>query len=291
MRGAEMKDILRTPDGATLAFTVLNGGQKDATPILLIMGLGGVKEDWGPFAQALAQDRQVCIMDNRGLGESKQSAPIPPFRDPPQLTIMQMATDAFSILCHLDWKRCHLLGASMGGMIALQLALLLRGRDDFFLQTLTLLSTSCRGGSSPSLNRFYRQISEVASDAKTRDVGAKTKALFCDFMELNYTPKWCYEHQETLQSRLSERLPPLDIIEQQAEAIVTFDISDQVQNIQQPTLIIHGMSDQLVPFDDGQVLSEILPNAKLLALPDVGHITYEMDNGKSLSAVQSFLSS
>ncbi|MGB5234853.1 MAG: alpha/beta fold hydrolase, partial [Candidatus Macondimonas sp.] len=84
-------------------------------PLLMIMGLSGVKEDWHDLPERLAQDRPVAVFDNRGIGES--DVPDGPY------TAEQLAGDALALLDTLRWEQVHVMGISMGGMIAQTLAL------------------------------------------------------------------------------------------------------------------------------------------------------------------------
>jgi len=106
---------------ATIPLVQLNGierfyqetGSGDA--LLLINGLGGTCLGWEPLVPALAEHFRVITSDNRGVGRS--SAPPGPY------TTQQMADDAAALLAHLGVTRAHVVGSSMGGMIAQELAL------------------------------------------------------------------------------------------------------------------------------------------------------------------------
>ena len=92
------------------AYQVLNGNHAN-TPLVMVMGLSGVKEDWAPLAEALAKNRPVLVFDNRGIGESE--IPEGPY------TIQEMAEDTLALIQHLGWSTVQLMGISMGGMIAI----------------------------------------------------------------------------------------------------------------------------------------------------------------------------
>jgi pimeloyl-ACP methyl ester carboxylesterase len=105
-------------------------------PCLILNGTASVLEDFDQMAQEIAKDRSVCIFDYRGMGRSGPAAE--------DVTFLQTATDAFQLLEELGWKRFYLVGHSFGGLVALELMLLLRGRDDFSCCGLVLLSTSAK---------------------------------------------------------------------------------------------------------------------------------------------------
>src|SRR5437868_8083351 len=109
----------------------------EGPPLLMIMGMSGTALHWGePFLQALRPDFEVIVYDHRGVGAS--SRPEGP------LTIAQMAQDAAGLLDALGVESAHVMGISMGGMIAQELAL---ARDEL-VRTLTLGCTFCGGPES-----------------------------------------------------------------------------------------------------------------------------------------------
>src|SRR3954454_16425825 len=101
----------------------------DGLPLLLISGAGGKTVDWTPLLPALSERFRVVAFDNRGGGRS--SAPPGPY------TTRQMADDATALLDHLAITRAHVVGLSLGGMIAQELALAAPARVD----RLVLLAT------------------------------------------------------------------------------------------------------------------------------------------------------
>ncbi|KND04578.1 uncharacterized protein SPPG_00298 [Spizellomyces punctatus DAOM BR117] len=289
----------KTPDGATIAYHVL-GAKNVGIPLILVMGLTGVKEDWAHFAYDLSRTRPVCVLDNRGIGESSLSPPLPPFRDPPQLTITQMATDVFSILLHLKWHRFHLLGMSMGGMIAQQLALLLRGRDDCECLSLVLLCTTPKAALRGFLAQLHAKLSDSLAVNVAATGGASKSNLTADeklklqraMIESNFTPDWCRANSayvDTLIQNSAKWKRPIRITVQQLEALSTFDVTDQLHLVSTPALVVHGLNDQLINAQFGASLTELLPNSRLLTLPNVGHMMYHMDDGQTATAIESFL--
>jgi len=105
------------PDGAILPYQVLLGSPQaaSATPLLMIQGLSGSKENWFDLPQLLARDRPVAIFDNRGI--SQRPVPEGPY------SVALMASDAVAVADHLGWRQFHVLGISMGGAITQMVAL------------------------------------------------------------------------------------------------------------------------------------------------------------------------
>src|SRR5579871_435843 len=96
---------------ASLYYEVTGKG----VPLLFIQGIGVIGAGWGPQTEALCAEYQCLTFDNRGIGKSATSAPI--------LTVEQMSSDALALMDAQGWKSAHVIGHSMGGMIAQQLAL------------------------------------------------------------------------------------------------------------------------------------------------------------------------
>ncbi|KAJ3158844.1 hypothetical protein HDU86_002532 [Geranomyces michiganensis] len=284
-----------TPDGAKLAYRILGAKQK-GLPLLMLTGMASVKEDWDQMANDLARTRPVCIYDHRGIGESRKAPPTPPFQEPSQLTVMQMATDAFSLLEHLGWRRFHLFGMSMGGMLSQQLALLLRGRDDYTCVSLTLLCTSAKPRRRRMMMEYYQFLSAEleARDSGGAGAGAgKVIKMVRTFLEGNMTPEWCRRNPEKVEEMLmtnAKLRKPARIIVQQIEALSSgFDVTSQLHLIDIPTLVVHGTADEVLPIEDGQAIADGIPGAVFVPLSDIGHITYRMDDGQTFRAVDTFL--
>src|SRR6476620_5229884 len=120
-------------DGISLFYERHGAGE----PVLLIQGMSGTHLAWGEaFLAGLGDDLDVVAYNHRGVGDST------PQSDP--FTIAQLADDAAGLLDALGWDDAHVLGISMGGMVAQELAL----RHPARIRTLTLGCTYCGGEGS-----------------------------------------------------------------------------------------------------------------------------------------------
>src|SRR5213080_5515528 len=120
-------------------------------PLLLIMGMSGTHLTWGePFLDALRRDFEIAVYDHRGMGRSARTEP--PF------SIVDLAEDAVALLDELGWDSAHVIGISMGGMVAQELAL----RHPERIRTLTLGGTYCGGdGSALASNKVTTRLAEA----------------------------------------------------------------------------------------------------------------------------------
>ena len=255
-----------------LTYRVFNGGAS-GRPLLMIMGLSGVKEDWQDLPEALAADRPVAVFDNRGMGES--DVPDGPY------TMDQLAGDAETILDALGWPQAHVMGISMGGMIAQTLALRAPERID----RLVLGCTSDSGRFAPAPDRAVMNAMMPAPGATPQEAAVRALAV-------NYTPDWIEQDRDRFQALVDQatryRRRAKGMLAQ-AQAIGRFHAAETLARLTVPTLVIHGTADQLIPFPNGERLSGRLSDARLEALPDCGHLFWHMAPARSQTLIRSFL--
>lgn len=261
-----------TFDDVTLAYRILNHGH-EATPLLMIQGLTAVKEDWADLADQLAEDRPVLVYDNRGMGES--SVPDGPY------TIEQLARDGLRMLDHVGWSRAHVMGISMGGMIAQELALLAPGRIDKLV-----LGCTGHGGAShvwpgqEVLSSFLIQPGEAPRDVVAR------------LMRINFTDAWIAAHPDAFAAVVDEALGfrrSRRGMAGQVGAIMSFDVAERISGIAHETLVVHGREDRLLPYPNAELLAAKIPQSTLFTLPNAGHMFWRMDEGESARVIREFL--
>ncbi|MBI2059290.1 MAG: alpha/beta fold hydrolase [Nitrospirae bacterium] len=274
--GSPQAEFFELPD-VGLSYRVLNPGAT-GLPLVMVMGWTGVKEDWESLSDALAADRPVLIFDNRGMGES--SVPDGGY------TMEMLAGDAMRLTEHVGWKRFHLLGISMGGMIAQTCALMNPDR----IEKLVLACTHFggRGVVQPLPEILAVFQAALGANSKVIDVRAYVKNL----MPVNYTAAWVKANpsrvEELIERSLRYRRSRRGMMSQ-LSAVLGFDVSDRVSAISHETLVVHGTGDNLIPYENGVRLSKKIPRARLHSLPDAGHVFWDMDNGASALAIREFL--
>lgn len=242
--------------GVSIAYSVEGSGDET---VLLIMGLGARAADWGPrFPARLAQRFRVVRFDNRGAGASE----VP--RD--TWTLDDMARDAVAVLDAVGAERAHVVGLSMGGMIAQLLALDHSARVD----RLVLMATHFGGRSvvPPRPEAFSIFMPEPGTSPEELVRGA-TRVIT--------GPGWADAHAgavEELVALAREQPTPKRVFGAQLQAILGSDRSERVRSIRAPTLVIHGDADPLIVYENGVRLAERIPGARLETLAGVGHLLH-----------------
>jgi 3-oxoadipate enol-lactonase len=243
---------VRTP-AAELHYERAGSGE----PLLLIQGMSGTHVSWGdPFLAPLRESFDVVAFDNRGIG---LSAPI----DGP-FTIIEMAEDAAGLLDELGLESAHVVGISMGGMIAQELALAEPER----LRSLTLGCTYCGGPGSQLMPQGNVEILAAGMMSGDRD-----KAIRASW-EVNLSPSFrADESRYVAFYEMATSVPAAKrTIELQAQAIFGHDTSARLGEISTPTLIVHGTEDGVLPYPNGEMIASLMPAARFETLKDVGHM-------------------
>ena len=226
-------------------------------PLLLIQGMSGTHSSWGPAFRSLLEANFDCIaFDNRGVGYS--GAVGEPF------TIAEMAADSSGLLDALEIESAHVLGISMGGMIAQELALAQPER----IRTLTLGCTYCGGPGSQLMDPadFGGLVEAMSSGSQER--------VFRAMYELNLSPGFRAEESRYPEFvSMAEATPvPRRTVELQVQAIVAHDTSARLPRLSAPTLVIHGSADRVLGYPNGPLIASLIPGARLESLADVGHM-------------------
>ena len=241
-------------DGARIH--VVDQGKGD--PVLWLQGLNAPAAAWAVQLAHFGQTHRSLAPDARGVGLS--DAPEGPY------TVRQMARDAIAVLDAASVERAHLVGLSLGGAVAQELALAQPAR----VRSLALLSTfAAQSPRSRALLEAWRVLYPVvAADERLRNAWELQAYswLFTDRFwrsPANVRAALRFASTQPLQT-------PRGFIGQ-VDAALSHDSRDRLPSIAVPTLVIHGALDQLSPKENGDELARLIPGAALLILPDVGH--------------------
>ena len=225
-------------------------------PLLLVMGLGGDHLAWGLQMPVFAQRYRVIAFDNRGVGQS--DVPDHPY------TTRMMAEDAAGLLAALGVERAHVIGLSMGGMIAQELALNHPAR----VRTLQLHATYARpDGYLRALVAAWRTVRASLG----REEALRTMALWL------FTPEAYDERPQLVETLLQTALAnpyPQSVtgFMRQTDAVLAHDTLDRLAAIRCPTLVSVADQDVLVPPRFSRELAARIPGAELAVLPGSGHV-------------------
>jgi pimeloyl-ACP methyl ester carboxylesterase len=228
-------------------------------PLLLIMGLSGTALHWGePFLTELRRDFDVIAYDHRGVGASTRLAG--------GVTVAQMADDAAALLQELEIDSAHVLGISMGGMIAQELAL----DHPESVRTLTLGCTYCGGpGSALAGEEVVNRLSEAMMS------GDRARAIRTGW-EINVSPQFAAgEEQWRAFAAIAERRAvAVAVVMAQMQAVLGHDTSARLPELRVPTLVVHGTADEMLPVANGRLIASLIPDARLEIFDGVGHLFF-----------------
>ncbi len=227
--------------------------------LLMIMGMSGTALHWGePFLEILRRDFDVIVYDHRGVGSSSR------LQGP--LTIVQLAEDAANLLAALQIDSAHVLGISMGGMVAQELALAGPER----VRTLCLGGTYCGGPGSALMppEVLQRLATAMMSGDRERalraaweaNVSAATAAdpdAYASFLAIS-----------------RQRAVAVPVIMAQSQACAAHDTYARLPQLRVPALVVHGTEDQILPVQNGRLIASRIPGSRLEILPGVGHLFF-----------------
>ena len=222
-------------------------------PLLMIMGLGFSLKMWRDVRPWLAPHFRVILFDNRGIGRS--GIAWKPF------SMADMARDAASVLDAAGVTSAHVIGFSMGGMIAQELALLYPDR----VRKLVLGCTFCGGKQAV---RATQEVERTLVGKVFQSRASRIAAL----PPILYDPHTPRDRIELDLNLLRQNPPRVLTFLWQAAAIRQWGSYDRLPQITAPTLVIHGETDRLVPPENAKILADRIPGAKLVMLPEAGHI-------------------
>ncbi|MGB5812818.1 MAG: alpha/beta hydrolase [Polyangiales bacterium] len=250
-----------TGSAPRLAYRVF-GAQGD--PVLFIMGFGMPGAVWGPQVSALKNDYRCCHYDHLGVGDSEPGSMFP--------TVEGMARDAVRVLDDLGWERVHVVGVSMGGMIAQELALHAPER----CQSLTLVAThgGAPGAFLPTPEGLWHF---------TRGIVGGPKGRMRSLPKLLYPPSYLdrVDHKvfaAHMGTRLGKPAVPRTVFGQLL-AIWRYRTEARLPQIQAPTLLVRPGLDILIRPRQTDRLAVRIPHAAVVRFEDAGHgVTFQKAN-------------
>ena len=240
-------------------------------PLLMIQGMSGHTLHWGePFLSALEPDFDLIAIDHRNTGLS-------PHVEGP-FTLGDLAEDAIGKLDQLGVETAHVMGISMGGMVAQELVV----RHPDRVRTLVLGCTYAGGAGQQLTSPGVAQILAEGMQSGDRDKAFRaawsvnvSEAFGAD--EDNYA---------TFREIANTRPVPLEVIMRQMQAIYGHDTSAHLADITAPTLVIHGTADRMLPASNGEAIARAIPGARYVPLEGVGHMFWVEEPQRSAELVR-----
>lgn len=250
-------------------------GPADAPPLVLIEGWG--YSSWMWFRQIpILKERYRCIVfDNRGVGRS--SKPDFPY------TMKMFADDTVGLMEALGIENAHILGISMGGVIAQQIAISYPKK----LRSLILVSTTFSGPNSIQANKETQAMMFASpTETLTKEQAMKMRysvALSPQFLQDNKS------FLKLIQEWRDQYPQPLYALGHQASATIAFNGEEEIKQITCPTLVLHGDSDLLVPLKNGEMIAERISTSRLVLIKSGHHLSFIENHEIFNSEVLKFL--
>jgi len=247
-------------NGERYAYRRFGGGP--GFPLLFLQHFTGTLDNWDPaVTDPLAVTHEVILFDNAGIGRSSGEVP---------KTIAGMAKHAFAFLDGLGVRACDVLGYSLGGMVALQMA---QDRPSTF-RRMILVGTAPRGGEDimhlekPSLARHFQ-------DPTLRGYAILRKIFFAP-TESSQAAGGAFVGRLTQRQVDLDRPSGPEVAANQIAAFrewerFTGERFADLRSIRHRTLVVNGVHDEMIPVANSYRLVENLPDALLLVYPDAGH--------------------
>lgn len=248
-------------DGVTYRYRRFGAADESGVPLLCLVHFRATLDNWDPdLVDNIATEREVILVDLAGVGGSTGVTPN---------TVDEMAHNVLAFLDALGVRRFDLLGFSLGGFIAQEVALL----RPWQLRRLVLAGTAPRGGRD-----IHQYTAGPIRDTALADDATAEGLLVLFFEKSASSQALGVEFLKRLALRTAERDTPatLAVRDAQLTAISGWGVRDDTRlqrlaSIEQPVLVANGDNDEMVPTKNTYLLAEHLPNARLSVYPDAGH--------------------
>jgi 3-oxoadipate enol-lactonase len=226
--------------------------------VLWLQGLNAPAAAWATQLAHFSRTHRCIAPDARGVGRS--DAPPGPY------TTRQLANDALRVLDACGVERAHVVGLSLGGATAQELALAHPGR----VQSLALLASFARQAPrSRALMEAWRILYPLAAESPDLRQAWEKQAYAWLFSDAYWRNEAAV--RAALRFAAAQPLQPVQGFLGQVDAALSHDARDRLSLLRVPTLVAHGELDQLAPPAGAQEMAQLIPGAELLLIPGVGH--------------------
>ena len=246
-------------------------------PLVMIMGLSANIDWWHPpIIEEISKYYKAIIFDNRGAGRTDKPKK--------EYSIKEFAEDTIGLMDALKIEKAHVLGVSMGGMIAQEIVLNHPDR----VQKLVLGATNCGMSKMVFPSEEVTEVLTRSRENITPEEAAK------DTIPLLYPESYIKNNPDIIKSTIETILKhpiPGFAFQLQVGAILKFDTCRRIKKLNTPTLIIHGTEDILVPTGNAHILEKRIPNTKKVLIDGAGHGLVRQEPEIFLQSVLEFLKS
>jgi 3-oxoadipate enol-lactonase len=268
------RDMNRYASNGTLSIAYeLQGAMRRRRPwLVLIQGMGFDRSGWGPVLPVLRRRFRLVLVDNRGTGRSDQPGG--------SFTVADMAADVVAVLDAAGSTRAHVLGVSLGGMVAQELAITWPERVDRLVLACT--ATGWLAG--------------YPMPAALLGLIVATRGMPLEEARRRHTEHALSTHAVQQDPALVGRLMAVqavrpvsqDVLSAQARAGARYTGLRQ-KRIEARTLVVHGSADTVVDPRNARLLADRIPDARLVIFPGLGHLLFWEDPAGFAATVTSFL--
>lgn len=224
-------------------------------PLLLIAGIGYGTWLWVKQIPELSKYFSVIVFDNRGVGRSD--------KPDSEYTVPLLARDAYELLRALGVKRASVLGVSLGGFIAQQLAL----DHPEIIHKVILCSTSFGG---PNMILPKGEVLQFMAFGAGKDT-------FQRGLELVFPPEFLKKNSEEIArftAPMRRNPQPRYAYLRQFMAPLNFNSEPRLHELTMPVLVLAGEADRIMPVENSRLLAQKLPKARLVTFPNAGHLFF-----------------
>lgn len=245
-------------------------------PLILIMGSFGSLEAWSLQIHAFQKHYEVIVFDNRGIGRTDKS--------PEPYSIATMADDTVSLMDHLGIDKAHVLGMSLGGPVAQDIAI-------NYPQRVKRLVLICSFAVSDGTNLHTDMIKAFGAEEGRQQVDLRG----IDFLEIMKTTVSLAFNDKLLRDSLLAQaeswFKQFDIegFVRQWEAVASYNALDRLNRIEARTLVLTGTEDRIINPHSSEVIAGLIPNSRLVKIEDGSHAFFMEMSDRFNTEVLDFL--
>ena len=243
-------------------------------PLVMIMGISGDAYWWdSAVINELSKEFKTIIFDHIGIGRSD---------GPARTQIKKMADDTVGLMNALDIEKAHVFGISMGGMIAQEVILNYPEK----VEKLILCGTNCGGSKAvPATNDVLRLMMSFTKHDHDIEIGKQA-------IKLMFTEDFMKSNSKYVNKKLEDMVKNVTLAgnyTNQLQAGMMYNTGSRLNQINTPTLILHGRNDILIPPKNGEILADLILGAELIYFDEPAHWIFAPDDKLISKTIIDFL--